>query len=109
MPHNEKLALRIQDATRGWDGLESKKMFGGIGFLINGNMCVSTWKEYLILRIGETEAGKLLKEKDTKVFDITGKVMKGWVMVSPAGWGQDERLQGYLAAARKFVDRLPSK
>ena len=109
MAYDEELASKIQDRTKGWNSLESKKMFGGIGLLINGNMCVGTWKEFLILRVGETEATKLLQEKETKVFDITGKVMKGWVMVSPEGRRNDQNLKRYLVAAKKFVDCMPAK
>ena len=60
-------------------------MFGGVGFLLNGNMLVGVWKDSLIARLGPDEGDEALLEPHVKEFDITGRPMKGWVLVEPEG------------------------
>jgi len=84
-------------------------MFGGVGFLLHGNMCVGVHGSFLILRLGEEEASATMKEKYTKEFDITGKAMKGWVMVHDEGLGKDKRLKELAERAIRFVRTLPKK
>jgi TfoX/Sxy family transcriptional regulator of competence genes len=82
MPYNEEIDLRIKEAITNWKNTESKKMFGGVCFLLNGNMFCGVYKNYLILRLGEKVANKALENTHIKPFDITGKPMKGWIMVN---------------------------
>lgn len=89
-------------------GMGKKKMFGGLCYLENGNMVLGVLKESLIVRLGEEEAVKALKKPHTRPFDITGKPMKGWVMVGPEGYA-GEKLKGWIASARTFVGGLPAK
>ena len=84
-------------------------MFGGIGFLLRGNMCFGIWKDNLILRLGEIQAKGALKSKNVGPFDITGRAMKGWVMVSPAGMKSTRTLQHWVMKAIDFVSLLPRK
>ena len=107
MPYNQELDDRINAAITGW-GTTRKKMFGGTCDLINGNMMCGVYKDYLILRLGEEQGETALSQPHTKVFDITGKPMKGWVMVEQAGL-TETALGEWLLKARRFAETLPPK
>jgi len=109
MAFSESLAARIRNALARKKNIEEKKMFGGIGFLLNGNMLVGVWKESLIARLGPDEGNEALKEPHVKEFDITGRPMKGWVLVEPEGVEGDDQLSGWIERATKFVRKLPAK
>ena len=103
MAFSESLAARIRDALARRKSVEEKKMFGGVGFLLNGNMLVGVWKNSLIVRLGPDEGEGALVEPHVKEFDITGKAMKGWVMVRPKGVEDDNQLRDWIQRATKFV------
>jgi hypothetical protein len=84
-------------------------MFGGIGFLLNGNLLVGVWKDSLCVRLGPAQGEEALLEPHVKEFDITGRSMKGWVLVEPAGVADDRQLSGWIQRAVKFVAKLPAK
>ena len=109
MAFDENLAERIRQGLARKKGIEEKKMFGGIGFLLNGNMLVGVWKDSLIVRLGPDEGDEALKEPHVKEFDITGRAMKGWVLVEPEGIEDDDQLKGWIQRAMKFVGKLPGK
>src|SRR5438105_2914537 len=85
MAFSETLAARIRQRLARKNGVAEKKMFGGVGFLLNGNMCVGVWKDSLIVRLDPEETEAALREPHVGEFDITGRPMKGWVLVGPAG------------------------
>jgi len=109
MAYDEALDARIKKAVARWKGTEAKKMFGGVCHLMDGNMFCGVWKDFLILRIGQEQATAALKEKNVRVFDVTGRPMKGWVMVAPKAIGDDAALKDWLALARRFARTLPAK
>jgi len=109
MAFDESLAERIRMALARRKGIEEKKMFGGIGFLLNGNMCVGVWREFLIVRLGPDQAEEALREPHVKEFDITGRAMKGWAMVGPDGVAESASLKDWIQRAVKFVGKLPAK
>ena len=109
MAFDESLAARIRDALARTKNVEEKKMFGGIGFLLHGNMLVGVWKDSLIARVGPDAYGDALLEPHVGDFDITGKPMKGWVMVEPEGVDEDDQLKGWIRRAEEFVSMLPAK
>ena len=109
MAFSEELAERIRRQLARRKGIEEKKMFGGIGFLLNGNLLMGVWKESLVVRLGPDEGDEALKEPHVKEFDITGRPMKGWVRVEPGGVEDDERLKEWIERAVKFVGTLPAK
>ena len=76
---------------------------------MNGNMCVGVHKDSLVVRAGEREAAPLLARAHVRPMDITGKPMKGWVMVEPEGVEDDEQLAGWIERVTKFVKTLPKK
>src|SRR6516162_11027559 len=109
MAFDESLAARIRQRLARRKSVEEKKMFGGVGFLLHGNMLVGVWKDSLIARLGPDEADLALLEPHVKEFDITGRAMKGWVLVGPEGVEGDEQLDGWIERATKFVKTLPAK
>jgi TfoX/Sxy family transcriptional regulator of competence genes len=109
MAFNEELAGRIRQQLAWRKGVEEKKMFGGVGFLLNGNLLVGVWKGSLIVRLGPEEGDEALKELHVSEFDITGRSMKGWVLVAPQGVKDDDQLKGWIERAVEFVGKLPAK
>jgi len=109
MAFNEALAARIRKALARTKGVQDKKMFGGVGFLLNGNMLVGVWKDSLIVRLGDEQAEAALLEPHVRPFDITGKPMKRWAMVAPEGVEDDDELTGWIQRAVKFVGKLRAK
>jgi hypothetical protein len=106
---SEALAERIRQRLARRKNVEEKKMFGGVGFLLNGNLLVGVWKESLVVRLGPDEGEAALLEPHVKEFDITGRPMKGWVLVEPEGVEGDDPLAGWIERATKFVRTLPAK
>jgi TfoX/Sxy family transcriptional regulator of competence genes len=100
---DEILAERIRACLAHRKNVKAKKMFGGIGFLLNGNMLVGVWKDSLIARVGPDAYEDALLERHVKEFDITGRPMKGWVLVEPEGVEGDGQLTGWIEQALRFV------
>ena len=109
MPYDEELETRIKGVVSAWENTDAKKMFGGICHLMNGNTFCGVHKEFLILRLGEEAAQGALRKADVRPFDITGRPMKGWVMVARGGFKTDKALKAWLHKARDFVRTLPAK
>jgi TfoX/Sxy family transcriptional regulator of competence genes len=109
MAFDEALAARIRKALARKKGIADKKMFGGIGFLLNGNLLVGVWKDSLIVRLGDEAGEDALREPHVKVFDITGRPMKNWVLVGREGVKNDAALRDWIQRAIQFVGALPAK
>ena len=109
MPYNEEINARIRKIVSRWKNADAKKMFGGVCHLLNGNMVCGVYKDYLILRLGEEASGKALKKAYSRPFDITGKPMKGWVMLEDRGFKSEDQLRAWLNKAKDFVNTLPPK
>jgi TfoX/Sxy family transcriptional regulator of competence genes len=109
MSYDEKLDARVRASTDTWEGVSSRKMFGGVCYLMHGNMLAGVWKEFLILRLGEDAADFARELPHVRPFDITGHPMKGWVMIEPAGIRSSAQLKKWLEQARAFAETLPPK
>jgi hypothetical protein len=88
--------------------MEKKNMFGGTCYLENEKMVCGIWKDNIILRLGEEEGSKFIKEKKAAVFDITGKAMKGWVMINKKKIIENE-LNNWIELARNNVNNIKKK
>src|SRR5438045_90294 len=109
MAFDESLATRIRDALARKKNIEEKKMFGCLCFLLNGNGLAGVWKNNFIARLGPDGYDEAILEPHVREFDITGKPMRNWVAVEPAGIEEDDQLTGWIERAMKFVQRLPRK
>ena len=108
MAYNENLAERIRSQF-GKVPFVEKKMFGGVGFLVHGNMAVGVYKEDMIVRVEPSKYEKLMKKSHTKVFDITGKPMKGWIMVEPEVLRTAKQVNTWVKEGIEFALTLPPK
>lgn len=84
-------------------------MFGGLAFLLNGNMCCGVTGDRLMLRLGESGAAEALTESHTSLMDFTGKPMKSMVYVDPAGLSSEEALRKWIRRSVAYVSSLPAK
>ncbi len=110
MAFDEYLAERIRHRLARRKNVEEKKMFGGVGFLLNGNLLVGVRKDSLLVRLGPDQSDEALLEPHVSEFKITGRgTMKGWVVVNLEGVQSNDQLNGWIQRAMKFVGTLPAK
>jgi TfoX/Sxy family transcriptional regulator of competence genes len=109
MAYDEVLAGRIRDALGQQPGLVEKKMFGGVGFMVQGNMACGVYKDMLIVRVDPETYEETMKYPHTRPFDITGRAMKGWLMVEPSGLIGETEFKEWVEAGLKFALTLPPK
>jgi len=109
MAFDEKLAARIRKRLGKHAGLVEKKMFGGVAFLLNGNMCCGVHGAEMIVRLDPEQTDTALSEHHTRLFDLTGRPMKGWILVEPKGLATDGQLGKWIAVAAKYAASLPPK
>lgn len=108
MAYDLKLAERIRSELDGIPFVE-KKMFGGIGFLLDGNMACGVNKNDLIVRVDPEKHSALLKKPHAKPFDLTGRPMKGWLVVEADGVKTDKQLSTWVKEGIEFALTLPAK
>src|SRR5574337_836340 len=109
MAYNENLEEMIDAATARWRNVEKKKMFGGVGYLLKGNMAFGIWKDFLIVRMDKELGEQSLKDRNVQPFDITGKPMAGWIMVKEAGWKNKTGLATWMEIGKQYALSLPEK
>ena len=109
MAYDEGLAIRLRDLIGDEPGLVEKRMFGGLAMLVYGNMAVGVHGEALIVRTHPGQQEQLLGEPGTRVFDLTGRPMKGWLLVDPAGCAEDEDLRRWVDRGVEYARSLPPK
>jgi len=107
--YDEALADRVRELLIARPELSERKMFGGIGFMIAGNMAVGVIEEDLIVRLDPDDAEKALAEQGVREFDFTGRPMKGWVFVGPEATAGDRDLAGWVDAGADYAASLPPK
>ena len=109
MAFNEALAQRVRDQLYPLIDAEEKMMFGGIAFMVSGNMAVGVNQDDLIVRVGLENYEAALKKPNVDLFKPTGKPMTGWITVTSNGHQADEELDYWIKLALDFVKTLPAK
>jgi hypothetical protein len=109
MAYNEALAGKVRQFMEGKPGFAMKKMFGGICYLLNGNMACGVLGDTLIIRVGPDRYAECLEIAGTRKFDITGREMKGWVMMSCEDGLDNERLAAWVGMGADFAMGLSPK
>lgn len=109
MAYDDQLAERVRAQLGDRHGLSEKKMFGGLAFLLHGNMCCGVHGEGLIVRLGADKMDAALARPGARVFDMTGRPMKGWVVVDPPGIRKDADLGAWVDLAAEHASALPPK
>jgi TfoX/Sxy family transcriptional regulator of competence genes len=109
MAYDEGLAQRIRERLGADPDVSEKRMFGGIAFLVNGNMAVGVSGDDLMVRVGPDHTDAALARPGTRVFDMTGRPMRGWILVTGDALTEDEVLGSWVAEGRGFAAGLPPK
>ena len=108
MAFDAELAQRIRDRMTAVAGVSERKMFGGLAFLTSGNMTVGVNGDDLVVRIDPEAMDDALAEPDVRPFDMTGRPMRGWILVASDGLSDDD-LERWIDQARSYVATLPPK
>jgi TfoX/Sxy family transcriptional regulator of competence genes len=103
------VAERVRKALEKTPGVTERKMFGGIAFMVRGNMCCGVIGDRLMLRVGQEGYEAALTRPHAKTMDFTGKPMKGLVYVEPAGFASPRDLRKWIERALEFTLSLPAK
>ncbi len=109
MAYDEALASRVRAALAGKDGLNERKMFGGLCLMLHGNMFAGVINAELMLRVGPDRFDATLARPGARPMDFTGKPMTGFVYVEPSAFKTNPELSSWLAEALGFVETLPPK
>ena len=109
MAFDEAVAGRVRDALAGLPDVVEKRMFGGMAFMVRGNMCCGVIGDRLMLRVGPKRYETALSRPHAKAMDITGRPMKGMVYVEPAGFASSRDLKTWIERAMEFALSLPAK
>ena len=109
MPFDEQLANRIRKIMMRRRGIAERKMFGGLCFTANGHMCCGITGQDLMVRIGPEKHAEALLQPHVREMDFTGRPLKGYIYVDPAGYQSDDSLKNWIKAGLQFVSSLPPK
>jgi len=109
MAFDEDLANRVRKILAKVDGVSEKKMFGGLCFLINGNMALGLANDDLMIRVGPESYEKMLAKPNVRKMDFTGKPLKGFLYVGTKGTDSDKDLKKWVSRSIEFAMSLPPK
>ncbi len=109
MAYSEELAARVRQALALRADVTERNMFGGLAFMLRGNMCCGVSGDMLMLRLGKDGVAAALKEPHTRAMDFTGKSMKSMVYVEAAGIASLEHLHSWVSRGADFAATLPPK
>ena len=109
MAFDTKLAERVREQLKKKRGLTEKKMFGGLAFLLNGNMSCGIHRDELIVRLDPEKTEEALRQKNTRIFDLSGRPMRGWILVQAKGLATEATLAKWIQMGVKYASSLPAK
>lgn len=109
MAFDEKFVAEVRAILDDQEGLVEKKMFGGIGFMLFGNMCCGVMKSDLILRLGPINGAEVFHDPRVRPFDTTGRPMKGWAVIGADALEDETDLSNWVQQSVDFALTLPPK
>jgi TfoX/Sxy family transcriptional regulator of competence genes len=109
MVFDERLADRVRKVLAEEVEASERKMFGGLSFMVRGNMCLGIVGDDLVVRVGPGRYDKALTRRDTRPMDFTGKPLKGYVYVGLEGYRSGKALRDWVNQALEFNKTLPAK
>lgn len=109
MAYDEQLARRVRPLMALRAGFSEKKMFGGIAFFLDGNLCVGVWNDSLIVRVGLEAYQAALAEPHVSIFGPVKRPMRGWVLVAPERLEDMSSIREWVERGVEFVETLPAK
>jgi len=109
MAYDEGLAERLRDLFAERPGICERKMFDGLAFMYRGHMLVGILGDSLMARVGPAEYAAAIRHPHIREMDFTGKPMKGYIYVDPAGIESDTDLDKWIGLCLRFNESLPHK
>lgn len=110
MPYDKELAQRLRGLLAGEEGITERQMFGGLAFLVHGNMSVSAARNGgLLARVDPADTDKVLAQPHVALMEMGGRAMDGWVTVAPDGLGTNQELDSWVKRSLAFARTLPPK
>ena len=109
MAYDERLAQRVRSVLSRRRGISEKKMFGGLSFLVRGNMSCGIIGDELMVRVGPKRYATALARRHVREMDFTGRALKGYVYVAPAGIKTANTLRSWVDLGVMFARTLPPK
>ncbi len=109
MAYDQGLADDVRARLSGYDGITEREMFGGIAFMVNGNMAVGVIGDKLMVRVGKDSHDQVVTLSGARTFDMAGRPMRGWVSVSPEGFESDATLDEWVRRGAAYAESLPRK
>ncbi|MGE3525178.1 MAG: TfoX/Sxy family protein [Gemmatimonadales bacterium] len=109
MAFNERLAERVRRALATRRDVRERRMFGGLAFMVRGHMCVGITGDDLMVRVGPEGYERALRRRHARPMDFTGKALRGFVYVAPAGTAAAASLRSWLRPALDWVGKQPRK
>ena len=108
--YDRGLVTQLHELTATLFDLEETRMFGGLAYMMNDHICSALWDDYLVIRIGNESASKLVKgDPHARLFDLSGETMKGWVMIATDALGEENNLRNYIDIAMSLTLAFPPK
>jgi TfoX N-terminal domain len=107
--YDEGLAERVREVLGERPGVTARKMFGGIAFMLDGNMAVGVLRGDLVVRVASADADGLLADAHIRPMDVTGRPMRGWLLVGPEATAEDHDLERWVARGTEYASSLPAK
>jgi hypothetical protein len=109
MAYDEGLIERVRDALGNDPEIIEKRMFGGLAFMVQGNMALGLMTDDLMIRVGAEQLGKALARPHTRKMDLTGRPMKGFIIVEAEGYEDDKDLATWVKQGVDCARSLPAK
>jgi TfoX/Sxy family transcriptional regulator of competence genes len=110
MAYDEDLANRIRELTAGDPDVTEKRMFGGLAFLVGGNMAVAaSGQGGLMVRVDPEDTEALLGRPHAHPFEMRGRAMQGWLRVDVEGLQTDRELEAWVTRGVAYARSLPAK
>jgi TfoX/Sxy family transcriptional regulator of competence genes len=109
MAYDDALADRVRELISARPNVSERKMFGGIAFMVDGNMAVGVSGDELMVRLDPADSDQALTEDGVRVFDMTGRPMKGWILVAAERTSDEAGLSEWVDAGAEYAASLPPK
>lgn len=109
MGYNKALADKVRARVGDRPGLTERQMFGGIAFMLNGNMAVGVSGDELMVRVGTDAHDEAVKLPGARIFDMSARPMRGWIVVAPEGIAGDADLDAWINRGVTWAETLPPK
>ena len=109
MAYDEQLADRVRGFLTPFPGVDERKMFGGLAFLLRGNMCCGVVGDELMVRVGRESYEAALHEPYAREMDFTGRPLKGFIYVASDGLSSEGDLRAWVERGARYAESLPAK